>query len=118
MRRLGVAAKTDAAGAPGALRSLSEWAARRGLSLLVEKEAADLVPDLHLATARKADLPSQSDLIIVLGGDGTLLSLARRVGPREVPILGVNLGGLGFLTEVEVKTKLKILRRKFSQIES
>ena len=98
MRRLGVVAKTDAAEAPGALRTLTAWAARRGLSLLVEKEAADLVPDLHLATARKADLPSQSDLLVVLGGDGTLLSMARAVGDLAIPIVGVNLGDLGFLT--------------------
>ena len=98
MRRLGVVAKTDAAEAPGALRALTAWAARRGLSLLVEKEAADLVPDLHLTTARKADLPSQSDLIVVLGGDGTLLSVARSVGDLAIPIVGVNLGDLGFLT--------------------
>jgi NAD+ kinase len=98
VRRLGVVAKTDAAEAPGALRLLTEWAARRGLSLLVEKEAADLVPDLHLATARKPDLPSQSDLLVVLGGDGTLLSMARAVGDLAIPIVGVNLGDLGFLT--------------------
>ena len=98
MRRLGVVAKTDAAEAPGALRRLTEWAAGRGLVVVVEKEAADLVPDLHLATARKADLPSQSDLLVVLGGDGTLLSMARAVGDLGIPIVGVNLGDLGFLT--------------------
>ena len=54
MKRLGAVAKTDAAEAPGALRMLAGWAAERGLALLVEKETADLVPDLHLATARKA----------------------------------------------------------------
>jgi NAD+ kinase len=77
---------------------LAGWAAVRGLALLVEKETADLVPDLHLATARKADLPSHSDLLIVLGGDGTLLSMARAVGDLAIPIVGVNLGDLGFLT--------------------
>lgn len=97
MRRLGVVAKADAAEAPGALRALAEWAARRGLSLLVEKQTADLVPDLPLATTRKADLPAQSDLIVVLGGDGTLLSMARAVGDLAIPIVGVNLGDLGFL---------------------
>jgi len=98
VRRLGVAVKTDAAEAPGALRSLAAWAARRGLSLLVEKEAADLVPDLFLPTARRQELPSHSDLLVVLGGDGTLLSMARAVGELSTPIVGVNLGDLGFLT--------------------
>ena len=98
MKRLGAVAKTDAAEAGGALRMLAGWAAERGLALVVEKETADLAPDLHLATARKADLPSHADLIVVLGGDGTLLSMARAVGDLAIPIVGVNLGDLGFLT--------------------
>jgi NAD+ kinase len=98
VKRLGVVAKPDAAEAAGALRTLVGWAARRGLPLLVEKEAADLVPDLHLTGARRADLPIQVDLLVVLGGDGTLLSMARAVGDLGIPIVGVNLGGLGFLT--------------------
>jgi len=98
VKRLGVVAKPDAAEAAGALRTLARWAARGGLPLLVEKEAADLVPDLHLAAARRTDLPTQVDLLVVLGGDGTLLSMARAVGDLGIPIVGVNLGGLGFLT--------------------
>ncbi len=98
MKRLGVVAKPDAAEAAGALRTLAGWAARRGLPLLVEKEAADLVPDLQLAAAGRADLPTQVDLLVVLGGDGTLLAVARAIGDLGIPIVGVNLGGLGFLT--------------------
>jgi NAD+ kinase len=115
-----VAVKTDAAEAPGALRSLAAWAARRGLSLLVEKEAADLVPELHLATARRPELPSQSDLLVVLGGDGTLLSMARAVGDLGIPIVGVNLGDLGFLTATtlgEMITALEALLRGEMVIE-
>jgi len=46
------------------------------------------------------EIPSQADLLIVLGGDGTLLKAVRITGDRNVPILGVNLGNLGFLTEI------------------
>lgn len=51
---------------------------------------------------KKEEIPSKADLIIVLGGDGTLLSVARLTHPFDVPILAVNLGSLGFLTEVSL----------------
>jgi NAD+ kinase len=98
MKRIGVVAKTDRADAPGVVERLLAWCAERGLQPVLEKETAGLCPDAQTVTARKPDLPAQVDLLLVLGGDGTLLSMARLVGDLGVPILGVNLGGLGFLT--------------------
>jgi NAD+ kinase len=101
--RVGLVAKPDAPEAPALIVRLVEWLTSRGLSVSLEKETAGLVPAAPAAAVRKSDLPSQSDLIIVLGGDGTLLSMARAVGDLGVPLLGINLGGLGFLTATTVE---------------
>jgi NAD+ kinase len=98
MTKVGVVAKPDAAQAAGIVRQLVDWLAARRLTVLLDKETASLVADLPLPQTSRSDLPGQVDVIVVLGGDGTLLSVARAVGTLGVPILGVNLGGLGFLT--------------------
>jgi NAD+ kinase len=98
VNRVGIVAKPDAPRAQGVILKLLPWLAARGRAVVFEKETADLVPVVVGASASKAELPGQVDLLIVLGGDGTLLSMARAVGDLGVPLLGVNLGGLGFLT--------------------
>ena len=98
MTRVGLVAKPDAAQAQSVILELLEFFGSRGITVVLEKETAGLVPSASVAVASKGELPGQADLVIVLGGDGTLLSMARAVGDLGVPILGVNLGGLGFLT--------------------
>jgi NAD+ kinase len=98
VKRVGLVAKPDAAGAPEALARLIGALSARGLTIVLEKETAGLVPSSALPSVRKPDLAAHVDLLIVLGGDGTLLSMARAVGDLGTPILGVNLGDLGFLT--------------------
>jgi NAD+ kinase len=96
--RVGLMAKPDAPAAPRVIRQVVEWLAAHGMTAVLEKETAGLVPSASVQAASKPELPGLVDLLIVLGGDGTLLSMARAVGDLGVPILGVNLGGLGFLT--------------------
>ena len=98
MKRVGIVAKLDHPQAAQVVSALIDWLTARGRSPVVEKDTAGLVPTLTVAAVRKADLPPHVDLIVVLGGDGTLLSMARQVGNLGIPIVGVNLGGLGFLT--------------------
>ncbi|HEU5192714.1 MAG TPA: NAD(+)/NADH kinase [Methylomirabilota bacterium] len=102
MKRIGIVAKTDREEARTALPRILEWCAERQLSPVLEKETAGLVPTASAPAAAKPELPAQVDVLLVLGGDGTLLSMARLVGDLNVPILGVNLGGLGFLTALTV----------------
>jgi len=109
VKRVGLVAKPDAAEAQRVVRQLVEWLGARGLTVVLEKETAALAPSASVTSAGKSDLPGQVDALIVLGGDGTLLSMARAVGDLGVPILGVNLGGLGFLTATTLDEMLPAL---------
>ncbi len=97
MKSIGIFVKK---GVPEALEVLNELLLclkEKRLKFFVEEEAAS---SLGIKGIQGRLIPSKVDLIIVLGGDGTLLGVARLVGRRSVPILGVNLGGLGFITEI------------------
>jgi NAD+ kinase len=77
-------------------REMVRWIEQRGHTALVEEEAG--VPGVPRAPG--CDIAARADLLVVLGGDGTLIHAAGLCNQREVPILGVNMGTLGFLTEV------------------
>jgi NAD+ kinase len=80
---------------------LTQWLESRNHTVYLEPHTADLIGKKPAAS--KEEVASNSDLIIVLGGDGTLLNVASIAHPHEVPILGVNLGSLGFLTETTME---------------
>ena len=82
-------------------KRLRGWLAERGVTVFSEEMSATAEPD---GTTREASaIPHDVDWIVVLGGDGTLLGAARKVGRFGMPVLGINLGGLGFLTEIPLK---------------
>jgi len=86
-------------GSPGLAAPLAELAGfllARGHEVVVD----EATPLPGCATAASAELSRHADLAIVLGGDGTMLALARRVAPFDVPLIGVNQGRLGFLTDI------------------
>ena len=117
MQRIGIAAKPKKPEAEAILRALVAWLRDHGREVLLDQEAAGICPEVGPGLPR-SEVAATADLVIVLGGDGTLLSVARLIGSREVPILGVNLGGLGFLTEVTLDelfpTLEAVLRDQYS----
>ncbi len=112
MKRVGLVpkpslARPEAAGKEQLLplvRKLLEWLAVRGVKAAVSPELLALLDSVGIdsVTELTGQAYAEQDLIVVLGGDGTMLHAARRLGQSDVPLLGVNLGGLGFLTAVTV----------------
>jgi NAD+ kinase len=90
-------------------RDLGDWLRERGVA--VRYDAATARALKRRDGIRTGALPRGTDLVIVAGGDGTLLSAARFAGPRGVPILGVNFGGLGFMTELQPEETFAGLER-------
>jgi len=98
IRTVGLVAKYQEPKAAQMVRWLIPWLKKRGKKVLVENGLTRGAAQ----SCSKKQMAAHADLIISLGGDGTLLNIAPLVERPEVPILGVNLGGLGFITEVAV----------------
>lgn len=80
---------------------LKEWLEDRGIVVYTEEMSAKATSRRY--SEEETSIPDTVDWVAVLGGDGTLLGAARKVGRYGLPILGINLGGLGFLTEIPAK---------------
>jgi NAD+ kinase len=80
---------------------LLNWLKERGLKIVCDEETASALPDSPKGCTRE-QVAAQAELLIVLGGDGTLLAAGRVAAPRGIPILPINMGSLGFLTSFTV----------------
>jgi NAD+ kinase len=105
---VGIMSKPGSGKARKLLPEMLAWFAKRKIGVRVDEHTAGYVKGLR-STPRE-EVPEGAQLIVVLGGDGTLLSAARAIGGRDIPLFAVNLGGLGFLTAIttdEVFTELE-----------
>ena len=110
IRTVGLVAKYQEAKAAQMVRWLIPWLKKRGKKVCVENDLARA----GAQSCSKKEMALKADLIISLGGDGTLLNIAPLVERPEVPILGVNLGALGFITEVAVDELESVLSKTLS----
>ena len=88
----------------GVVIELLQWLAERKIRYVVDDELVNFLDlPFQVKSEKLEHLANKCDVVLAFGGDGTILSTARAVGASGVPILGVNLGGLGFLTEVTIE---------------
>ncbi|MBS3820082.1 NAD(+)/NADH kinase, partial [bacterium] len=96
--RVGIVIKPHVPGIEKILRELMNYFQRKKIECILEKAASQKMEKKE--GIEREELPRKVDMVMVLGGDGTLLSIAHLAAQNQVPVLGVNMGSLGFLTEV------------------
>jgi NAD+ kinase len=107
IKRIGIVLKPHQ---PQALKTICElvvWLAERGITLVgspdLERERIEHETGCAVPQVEHDNLAAEVDLMLVLGGDGTMIATARMIGDQEVPVLGVNYGGLGYLAEFRIE---------------
>ena len=107
IKRIGIVLKPHQ---PQALKTICEltlWLGQRGIELAggpeIERERIEHETGCAVAHVESDNLAAAVDLVLVLGGDGTMIATARLIGDEEVPVLGVNYGSLGYLTEFRIE---------------
>ena len=100
MNTIGIITKPQSPNIKPLLDELAQWLEERKKKVIVDFPTIEDPIDSSLSP--RSQIANEADLLLVLGGDGTMLGAARLVEERSIPILGVNVGGLGFLTETTV----------------
>ena len=129
IQNVGIISKPAKADLAGVVPPLLDWLRQRGVAVCYDRETADAIGQSHSGGALdREQVAARADLLVVLGGDGTLLHAARLLDERDIPVLAINLGGLGFLTsfplselypalELALSGKLHTSDRKLLQVE-
>jgi NAD+ kinase len=109
-RHAALVGKPQAQGMRPVLEEIAQFLARQGLEVTLERETAEAtgLADTYGAMTR-AELGEQCDLAVVVGGDGTMLGIARELARYQVPLVGINQGRLGFITDIPVGQVMEVL---------
>lgn len=107
IKRIGVVLKAHQPDALKTMCELTTWLAARDLTLVggpeIERDAIARQTGCTVAEVESEEMAANVDLVLVLGGDGTMIATSRLVGDTEVPVLGINFGGLGYLAEFRIE---------------
>jgi len=107
INRIGIVLKPHQPDALKTICELTRWLSERGIEVVggpeIERERVEHQTGCSVTEVASEQLAASVDLILVLGGDGTMIATARMIEDLEVPVLGVNYGGLGYLTEFRIE---------------
>jgi NAD+ kinase len=107
IRRVGVVIKPHQPEALKTICRMVEWLSTRGITLVggtdIERERIEHETGCAIETVEEGQLAASVDLLVVLGGDGTMIATARMVSDHPVPVLGINYGSLGYLAEFRIE---------------
>ncbi len=112
MKKIGIFTKPEESRAAAVAASIADWATANNLELFINDRLYD-IPGAAIA-ASEQQIVEDCDFIIALGGDGTMLAVARLLDARDTPVLGVNLGTLGYLTEIPLEDVIPALEEVLS----
>jgi NAD+ kinase len=110
MKTFAIVSKPDKPELGHIVPELMGWLAQHGYDVVIDMETTAYATTEARVVTRDKLASAKPDMLLVLGGDGTLLSAARSIAPLQTPILGVNLGSLGFLTEIPLSDLYPTLR--------
>jgi NAD+ kinase len=111
-KSIGILTKPKFPEVKSTLHAVVSWLRERNIDVILDTISASSLGEP--GGLQKVQLAAKADVLLVLGGDGTMLNAARLAGERGIPILGVNMGGLGFLTEVRLDNLYPSLERVFA----
>lgn len=101
--------RSDSPGVAAALATMGDYLATQGRQVLIEQETAATSRLVKFAVADYAEIGARADLAVVQGGDGSMLSAARHLAVHRVPLVGVNQGRLGFMTDIASAKMLEVM---------
>jgi len=110
-RHAAIVGKHQALGMRELLDDLAQFLTREGLDVSLERTTASNTGLAGYDALSTAEMGAQCDVAVVVGGDGTMLGIARELARHDIPLIGINQGRLGFITDIPVVSSVKCSRR-------
>ncbi|MCH8620130.1 NAD kinase [Undibacterium sp. TS12] len=108
-KTIALVGKPNAAGIADSITALANFLARAGHHVVIEVDTAQFLQSKEFSSMPVPEIGKLADVAIVVGGDGTMLGIARQLAPYNVPLIGINQGRLGFITDIALERMIPVI---------